>query len=533
MVPAPPCSSTPRRTSPPPAPRPPAPATRPTSITPRRRLGPGSFIQHNYSWRDVVSYVRGNHNFTFGVQAEHGDDSANFGPPQARPQFAFNTLTDFVQDKVYSEGNITYDPLTGKFKPLQFGDQGTSFGVYAQDQWKLRDNVTLTLGLRWDDFGNPTTYGYQSYINFANVQLAGNSTHPDFTSLNAQFANASIKQTNNANPSRQNLNFTPRLAFAWQPYRSSPISVHGGAGLYRDPITLGQVIDGLRTNPPGWITPYFAPAQPIQPIYSFGSSTVAPYGYVYPSIPATGLDERGGVPGAAAPITGLDPHIRIPKTLNYTIGVSTQLAGKMVLGINGVGSHAYDQLSGTDFNRFAGDLLVNNGKLQRLNPSFGSVTYVSNLNTANYFGLVVTATQHLRSFDYQASYTWSKSTDYGTCGTADALALSIQLLHTHPSDGQLWLDRGLAEIGLDRTAAAEQSLRHALTVSPDLLPAAQAGAQIAYTAHTPAASAFLADVLRLDPASAPAHAMLGVLALEAHHCPDALNHFRQAGDLAQ
>ena len=124
-----------------------------------------------------------------------------------------------------------------------------------------------------------------------------------------------------------------------------------------------------------------------------------------------------GVPGAAAPITGLDPNIRIPKTLNYTVGVFTQLPRNMVLGINGVGSHAYDQLSGTDFNRFAGDLLVNNGKLQRLNPSFGSITYVANLNTANYFGLVTTLTQQLHNLTYQASYTWSKSTDYGTCGT--------------------------------------------------------------------------------------------------------------------
>ncbi len=380
--------------------------------------GPGSFIQHNYSWRDVVSYVRGNHNFKVGVQAEHGDDSANFGPPQARPQFGFNNLTDLIQDNVYSEGNITYDPLTGNYKPLQFGDQGTSFGIYASDQWKVASNFTLTLGLRWDDFGNPTTYGYQTYTKFANVALSGNTSHINFAGLNGQFANASINQVANVYPSRQNVNFTPRVGFAWQPYRSAAaVSIHGGIGLYRDPITLGQVIDGLRTNPPGWITPFFAPTQPIQPVYSFGTSTASPYGYVYPKIPATGLDARGGVPGAAANITGIDPNIQIPKTLNYTVGVSTQLPGNLVLGVNGVGSHAYQQLSGTDFNRFAGDLLQNNGKLTRLNNSFGAITYVTNLNTANYFGLVVTLTERLKNLNYQASYTWSKSTDFGTCGT--------------------------------------------------------------------------------------------------------------------
>lgn len=380
--------------------------------------GPGSFIQHNYSWRDVVSYVRGKHDFRFGVQAEHGDDSANFGPPQARPSFGFTSLTDLVQDHVYDEGNITYDPLNGQYKPLQFGDQGTSFGVFAADTWKVASNFTLTLGLRWDDFGNPTTYGYSTYVDFANVKLAGNSSRLNFDSLNTQFANASIQQNNNVYPSRQNKNFTPRVAFAWQPYRSSSaISVHGGVGLYRDTVTLGQVIDGLRTNPPGWITPYFAPTQPIQPLYSFGTSAKLPYGFTYPTIPATGLDSRGGVPGAAANITGIDPNVKTPSTINYTLGVSTQLPGNLVLGVNGVGSHAYNQLSGTDFNRFAGDLIVNKGKLQRLNSSFGAITYVTNLNTANYFGLVVTATQRLHNLNYQASYTWSKSTDYGTCGT--------------------------------------------------------------------------------------------------------------------
>lgn len=380
--------------------------------------GPGSFIQHNYSWRDVATYIRGNHDLKFGVVAEHGDDSANFGGAQARPNFGFNSLTDFIQDKVYDEGNLSFDPLTGKFKPLQFGVQGTSFGLYAEDQWKVASNLTLTFGLRWDDFGNPRTYGYSTYTKIANVQLAGSSSQPGAGNLDAQFANASIKQSNNVYPSRQNVNFTPRAAFAWRPYKSNNnLSLHGGIGLYRDPITLGQVVDGLRGNPPGWVFPYFSPTQPIQALYSIGNSQSLPFGYNYPTIPTTGLDAHGGVVGVGAGVTGLDPNVRVPKTLNYTVGVSAELPKHMVVGINGVGSHAYDQLSGTDFNRVAGDLIRNNGKLLRLNPSFSSIGYVSNLNTSNYYGLVTTLTQRLGGLNYQASYTFSKSTDLGTCNT--------------------------------------------------------------------------------------------------------------------
>ena len=380
--------------------------------------GPGSFIQHNYSWRDVATYVRGKHDFKFGIQAEHGDDSANFGGAQARPNFGFNSLTDFIQDKVYDEGNLSFDPFTGKFKPLQFGVQGTSFGLYAEDQWKIASNLSLTLGLRWDDFGNPSTYGYSTYTKIANVQLAGTSSQPNGANLDAQFTDASIKQSTNVYPSRQNLNFTPRAAFAWRPYKSNNnISLHGGVGLYRDPVTLGQVVDGLRGNPPGWVFPYFSPTQPLQAVYTLGTSQTLPYGYNYPTIPTAGLDARGGVIGAGAGVTGIDPNVRVPKTLNYTFGISTELRNHMVIGINGVGSHAYDQLSGTDFNRVAGDLIRNNGKLLRLNPSFSGIAYVSNLNTSNYYGLVTTLTQRVGNLNYQASYTFSKSTDFGTCNT--------------------------------------------------------------------------------------------------------------------
>ncbi len=380
--------------------------------------GPGSFIQHNYSWRDVVSYVNGKHDFKFGAIAQRGDDSANFGPVQARPQFGFQSLTDFIQDKVYDESGLSFDPLTGKFKPLQFGDQVTELGFFVEDQWKVSSNFSLTLGIRYDDFGNPSTYGYNTYTQFANVFLAGSAKSlASGNALDAQFANASVKQTSNLYPKSQAANFTPRVAFAWQPYGNGRTSVHGGIGMYRDEVTLGQVVDGLRGNPPGWVFPYFSPTQPIQAKLSLGNSQVAPYGYVYPTLPATGLDSRGGLPGAGAGVTGIDPNVRIPKTLNYTLGITSELPGHFVVGINGVGSSAYDQLSGTDFNRSAGDLIRNKGKLTRLNPSFSSINYVTNLTSSKYYAAIFTLTQRLHNLNYQTSYTWSRATDYGTCAT--------------------------------------------------------------------------------------------------------------------
>lgn len=325
---------------------------------------PGSFIQHNYSWREVVSYVRGKHSLKVGAEAYRRDDSADFGPVQARPQFGFNSLTDFVQDKVYNEAGLSFDPLIGQFKPLQFCAQGKQIEGFIEDQWKVTSNLSLTFGVRHDNFDNPTTYGYNAYSKFGNIALADGSTSDGKgLALDAQLANASIKQTTNLYPNFQSMNFTPRAAFAWQPYAIGKVGVHGGIGMYRDQITLGQVVDGLRGNPLKWIFPTFFPTHPIQAQLSIGTEKVPPYDYSYPTLPARGLDVRGGVPGADAGITGIDPDVRIPKALNYTLGPTTEFPGYLIFGINGVGSSAYDQLSGTDFNRSAGGLVRNNGKL--------------------------------------------------------------------------------------------------------------------------------------------------------------------------
>ncbi len=382
-------------------------------------FGPGAFVQHNYNWRDVVTYVRGKHDLRVGFEADHGNDSADFSGIYARPTFAFNSLADFAQDKVFSETNITYNPLSGTFKPLQFGVAVTTFGVYAQDSWKLTPKVTLDLGLRWDDFGNPYAFGYPTYTQIANLIPSGSTTELlSGAAIDGQFANASIQSTKNVYKSSQNNNWAPRIGFSYAPFSNRSLSIHGGLGVYYDEITLGQVIDQLRGNPPGWIYPVFGQQQAIPAVYSLGTNnTTVPYGFVYPTIPATGLDVHGGIPGANAGVQGVDPNVKTPPTMNYTFGISQQAAANFVFGLTYTGSYSWNQLSATDFNRSAGDLIRNDNTLKRLNPSFGSETYAGNFDTGHYNSVIFSATQTIGSLSYQASYTWSHALDYGTCDT--------------------------------------------------------------------------------------------------------------------
>ena len=204
------------------------------------------------------------------------------------------------------------------------------------------------------NFGNPYPYGYDTYQQIANIFPAGSNSLQQGAALDAQFADGSIKETQNVYVHGQANNWSPRGAFSWAPYASGRTTIRGGIGLYRDQISLGQVIDGLRGNPPGWVYPSFGTQQSIPAIYGLGTTDVAPYGYTYPTIPATGLDSHGGLPGANAGVQGLDPSAKIPKTLNSSVGVQQEFIRGMVFGLNYVNSYSWDQLSGTDFNRSAG-----------------------------------------------------------------------------------------------------------------------------------------------------------------------------------
>ena len=170
--------------------------------------GPATFIQHNYNWRDVVTWVRGAHSLKIGGEAWMGDDDAQFRAPYERPSFQFNNLLDLVRDQPYQQSGVNYDPITGQVANGAYRHLLNTVGVFVQDDWKVRSNLTLTLGLRWDDYGNPypddnTTMG--------NVFLGSGGT------LDEQFANAAVRQVDAVYENRLNRNFSPRAGVAWAP----------------------------------------------------------------------------------------------------------------------------------------------------------------------------------------------------------------------------------------------------------------------------------------------------------------------------
>ena len=374
----------------------------------------GDFIQHNYHWRDVLNKVAGTHSIRFGYEGRRGDDLALFAPVYNQPNFSFDNLLALAQDSPHSESGLAYNPLTGQPAKGQYEYTVAIHGLFVEDTWKIRNRLTLTYGLRWDDFGNPYPL---SGTTLANFHLGPG------LSLNQQIGNGFMLQQNNVfNHALTNV-FSPRAGVSWDPTGSGNWVVRGGFGVYHDWPTLGNDENGLKGNPPGWIVPtFYSTGGTAPPIFALGTRASTPSGFPYPALPSTTLDSHGGLTGSQISVGGINPNLSSPVTYNYTATLERKLGKDLVASVGYSGSRSDNLIDGggqetatsygTDINRFAGDLIQNNGTLTRLNPSFGAITYAQNGAIGRYNALIAATRGRFGHHGYfSASYTRSSSKD--------------------------------------------------------------------------------------------------------------------------
>ncbi|MGH7489251.1 MAG: TonB-dependent receptor domain-containing protein, partial [bacterium] len=115
---------------------------------------PGVFAQNTYEFRDILSKVMGNHGLKFGVEIRREQDNNNL-EGGARPDYVFNGLFDLANSAPVFE-SIDANPLTGAPANSQRYFRSPYYGLFVQDDWKVRPNLTLNLGLRWEYFSPPS-----------------------------------------------------------------------------------------------------------------------------------------------------------------------------------------------------------------------------------------------------------------------------------------------------------------------------------------------------------------------------------------
>jgi len=369
--------------------------------------GPGTFIQNNYEWRDVVAINRGSHNLKMGANFQRTEDLNDFGRIVTRPSFYFDSVFDFALDRAFSEGNIGIDPLTAN--PITSDKRYTAIresnaGLFIQDDWKVKSNFTLNFGVRYELFLN----GIQRY---GATQLFPGSG----SDLASQIGDLRVDYS----PDGRHLlkgtdynNFAPRLSFAWDPSKKGKISIRGGAGVFYNRLMTCLYAATLDNPPRIANVGVSVQTPPALPVYGLGTSGVEPFGFPAVTGITPGLDSKNGLLVGRANLAGPDTAMRVPYAYNWFLGVQYALTNDWVLEANYIGSAGHKLISQYDVNRFNGDLIVNDGVLTRLNTSFGAINYI--LNQINSFytgGTVALKKRASRGFSFDTAYTFGKAID--------------------------------------------------------------------------------------------------------------------------
>lgn len=368
--------------------------------------GPNAFVQNNFEWRDVASMTRGSHSLKFGgyVKRERADHESS--RVYNRPEFGFNNALDFAADYANSEVQFGFDPTTGqRLNKLYSLIRTGSLAGFVQDDWKLRPNLTLNMGFRYEDFFNPSDAQGEHGIctmTFPNGSSSG---------LAAMIASGVMKCQKHLLNHTMNT-FSPRLAFAWDPTNVGKMSVRGGFGIFYDRPS-NQLYDSGFTNTPRFaLGSAFQSTPPNVPLFALGTTSVPPYNYPLPPGIQPGLDSHGGLLHGRANVIVADPNLKTSYMENWFFGVQRGLTSTMVAEVNYIGSVGRHLYSRYNLNRFAGDLIQHAGTFTGLQSGFFDIDFAQSNENSSYNGLTASLKKRAGwGLTFDGAYSYSKAID--------------------------------------------------------------------------------------------------------------------------
>jgi len=399
---------------------------------------------------DTFSKVLGKHTMKFG--AEFHADQVNAVPvAQFNGSFVFSgteTGVDFADFLIGVPSQYNQSQLN------PFYDRNKYFGVFAQDSWHLRQNLTFNYGLRWDRIA-PWSEKYNQISTF--VPGAQSVVFPGAPPGILYPGDPGIPNTLAPIDS---LDFSPRVGLAWSPQPQpgsllaklvgapGSTSVRASYGNFYTAIDATS-IGVLAANAP-YGTTYTSPAPPLfaTPFITAadGTNNGQPFPYKFApfnssaSNPDVNIDWSTYEPISGIP--GYDIHNRTPYTEEWSLSIERQATSKTVFDATYVGSSTHRQrvliaenpgnpalclslskssevmfgtltcgAGGEDTVYYPVGGGVVNGTRQQLGPNFGGNALQSNVGQANYNALELSARHTAGRLEFSASYTYSKSMD--------------------------------------------------------------------------------------------------------------------------
>ncbi len=407
-------------------------------------------VNNTFQWIDNFSKVAGRHTIKVGAEFHYDQINTN-AVAQFNGSFLFtgsetgSDFADFLLGVPSQYNQSQLQPFYGRNKYL---------GLYGQDTWRVRSNLTLNYGLRWDRI-EP----------WYEVNNGISTFEPGKQSIVFPGAPAGILYPGDPGVSRTlappgNLDFAPRVGLAYSPNAAKGTllgkifggpgntSIRAGYGIYYEAIEALS-IGILAGNAPFGIT-YSSPAPPLFATPFITASSGQNQGQPFPATLATGQASSANPNfninwSQYEPISGIPAYAttnRIPYVEEYMLSLERQLGPKTVLSVSYVGNQGHRLLvmieanpgnpalclslsqpsqvapgsptcgpfgENNVFTAASGQVI--NGTRAPLGPLFGSNTYQATIGKSNYNSLQVSLRHTSGRLELSAGYTYGKSLD--------------------------------------------------------------------------------------------------------------------------
>jgi len=405
--------------------------------------GPQFTIQNLYQAADAMTWTKGHHTWKFGVEGRKYISPQSF-TQRSRGDYDYTESDFFLRD-------VTPDFLGERSlgNPVYYGDQSAIY-FFVNDEWKIRPNLTINLGVRYEYTTIQTGEKLQALNEAASV--------PGLISFSA--------------PNAPKNNWGPRVGIAYSPGTSGRTSIRAGAAIAYDvlydnlgilslPPQLSGTVDCTLLDDPKNYDP-LCPVAPGTPGFLAGGGIPPSTGIVtFPDV----ITQRNRTAN----------HVFVdqmsPKTISWTLGVQHTFAKDYTVEVRYLGTrgihldtqqriNVQSKVTSTDFlptyttdpGQAALDALtVNLAQINsnpRILPAYSSVGFTGNLvqftpnGDSIYHGLATQVTKRMsQGFQFIGSYTWSHTIDNST---ADVFSTVLT-----PRRGQ-----DFQNIGIDRSNSA-------------------------------------------------------------------------------
>jgi hypothetical protein len=339
----------------------------------------------NYAWNSFQFYddafvTKGLHSIKFGFAFERMQTNMN-SPGRVNGTYSFGSLTSFLTNQPLTFGGSVQSAVA------HLGVRQSLFGGYVQDDWRLRPNLTLNLGLRYEMVSVPT----EVHNELANLPTF---TTPYPGNLGSPYFN---------NPTKRN--FEPRVGFSWDPFRTGKTAIRGAFGM----------LDALPLN-----YEFFVSEAQSAPF----AETLALTGLSPGSFPNEGHD------GTISPANLQSTSIQFNPPRNYVmiwnLNVQRQLSPSTTLMVGFVGNRGVHMENRSDDVNLVLPTLSPEGFLwpsppgsgTKLNSTVGDIRGIYWTGDSQYDALQVQLTKKMsHGFQIGGSYTWGKNIDTGSAST--------------------------------------------------------------------------------------------------------------------